>query len=99
VRQQLLFESDYVALARRGHPGVKQSAMSKASNDRGILGSSRDSAEASGSADGGCGPDRDSAASAQTSEAGYQTVLARAFRCRASTDVVAKDAESGGCKR
>ena len=30
VRQQLLFESDYVALARRGHPGVKQSAMSKA---------------------------------------------------------------------
>jgi DNA-binding transcriptional LysR family regulator len=29
VRQQLLFESDYVALARRGHPGVKQSAMSK----------------------------------------------------------------------
>lgn len=31
VRQQLLFETDYVALARRGHPGVKQSAMSKAS--------------------------------------------------------------------
>jgi len=30
VRQQLLFETDYVALARRGHPGVKQSAMSKA---------------------------------------------------------------------
>jgi DNA-binding transcriptional LysR family regulator len=29
VRRQLLFESDYVALARRGHPGVKQSAMSK----------------------------------------------------------------------
>lgn len=30
VKQQLLFESDYVALARRGHPGVKQSSMSKA---------------------------------------------------------------------
>jgi DNA-binding transcriptional LysR family regulator len=30
VKQQLLFEADYVALARRGHPGVKQSAMSKA---------------------------------------------------------------------
>jgi DNA-binding transcriptional LysR family regulator len=29
VKQQLLFEADYVALARRGHPGVKQSAMSK----------------------------------------------------------------------
>jgi DNA-binding transcriptional LysR family regulator len=29
VRQQLLFEADYVALARRGHPGVKQSAMSR----------------------------------------------------------------------
>jgi DNA-binding transcriptional LysR family regulator len=30
VKQQLLFEADYVALARRGHPGVKLSAMSKA---------------------------------------------------------------------
>ena len=30
VRQQLLFETDYVALTRRSHPGVKQSAMSKA---------------------------------------------------------------------
>jgi DNA-binding transcriptional LysR family regulator len=29
VKQQLLFETDYVALARRGHPGVKQAAMSK----------------------------------------------------------------------
>jgi DNA-binding transcriptional LysR family regulator len=30
VKQQLLFESDYVALARHGHPGVKEAAMSKA---------------------------------------------------------------------
>jgi DNA-binding transcriptional LysR family regulator len=30
VKQQLLFETDYVALARRGHPGVKQSMISKA---------------------------------------------------------------------
>jgi hypothetical protein len=75
VKQQLLFESDYIALARRGHPGVKQSAMSKAVFLR-----------------------RDSAASTQASEAGYQTVLARAIRCGASTDVVAKDAQSGGRK-
>ena len=55
--------------------------------------------EAFGCSNGGCGPNRDSIASAQASEARHQSVQARAFRCRAGTDVVAKDVEGGGRKR
>jgi hypothetical protein len=138
ARQQLLFESDYVALARLGHPGVETisnvqgdfsqrvnmrlrepkesappssrgrcasmgliyyrstcAAFSHASDDRGGPRSGRDGTEASGCASGGCGTNRDSIASAQASEARHQTVLARTLRCRARTDVIAKDVESG----
>jgi hypothetical protein len=130
VRQRLLFESGYVALARRWpsprgnnqqcprrffrrerhglrepkEPAAPSSrgrcasaAFPRASDDRGVLG-------LVATYRGlwvfhGCGPNRDSIASAQASEARHQSVQARAFRCRAGTDVVAKDVEGGGRKR
>jgi len=140
VRQQLLFETDYVALARRGHPGVKQSAMSKATflKERHALAQAEGTGHAIvertlrkhgldsriavrvphflalpmivGSSDLVATvprplgvlmarPQSKFCGIPQASEAGHQTVLARAIRCGASTDVVAKDAESSGRKR